>query len=455
MKKTTLGIMLIGLISVSVSGEEKSDVKQALWMQWRGPLATGMAPGANPPTSWAENSNILWKVAVPGRGHASPIVLADRIILTTAVETDKTVDPEKVKAMEAAVPEWQRKEARLPGKVLEFVVMALKRGDGSVLWRKTMLEEAPHSGTHGEGSWASGSPVSDGENIYAYFGSFGLYCLSLDGDKKWEKRFGLRKMKMNFGEGTSPALAGDMVIVCQDDESGSFIVALDKKTGAEKWRKERDELSQWSTPLVLKFKGQDQVIVSAAKAIRSYNPVDGAILWQASGLTTNVIPCPVSDGKYVVFMSGFRGSSIMAVDLDKTLLGGDVAGGIVEWRSDKDAAYASSPLLCDGLVYYLKGNEGSLSCLDIATGKINYSGQKLEGAKQMFSSPVGAGGRIYITSKNGITFVVKQGASFEVLAQNGLDDNFTASAAIVGDVIYLRGYKNLYCIGSTGSKQAR
>ena len=417
------------------------------WPQWRGPAATGeAAPDTKPPLTWAEDTNVRWKVAIPGRGRSSPIIWKDRIFLTTAVETAAPADPEKVKAVMAATPDFVRKEAHAPEKVVQFVVMALRRSDGSVLWQKTMCEQAPLAGTHADGSWASGSPITDGELLYAYFGSYGLYALTLDGEKKWSKDLGIFKTKANFGEGVSPVLCRDMLIVNQDHEGASFIVALDRKSGEEKWRVKRDEATSWATPLVVEQGGKRQIVVSATKRVRSYDPVDGTLLWEVGGMTDNVIPCPVTDGNLVFCMSGFRGSALLAVNL--AAASGDLTGkaDAIAWSSKANTPYVPSPVLSGGLLYYIKANEDFLTCADAATGKQQYA-NKLAGVQTVFASPVAAGGRLYIPGKNGLTAVVKLGPQFELLASNKLDDGVIASPAVAGNDLLIRGDKSLYCIG--------
>ena len=412
----------------------------------RGRPAIGPRGAGRWPPQWSETKNVRWKVAIPGRGHSSPIVWQDRVYVTTAIETDKTLGAEAVKAAEADTPDFVRKEAHRPEKVLQFVMLALKRTDGSVVWQQTVAEEAPGAGTHVEGSWASGSPVTDGEHVYAYFGSHGLYCLDLAGNKKWEKRLGTMKTKANFGEGASPALCGDLILVNQDQEGPSFLVALDKRTGDEKWRVARDEKTAWATPLVVEHEGRHQVVVSATKAIRSYDAATGALLWQAGGMTGNVIPSAVAGDGLVFCMSGFRDSALVAVRLAAAK--GDITGKAeaIAWSLDKDTPYVSSPLLGGGDLCFVKSNDGVLSCFDAATGTPRYRNQRLEGIKQIFSSPVGAAGRVYVTGKNGVTLVLKAGPKYEVLASNKLDDIFTASAAVAGRELYLRGHHNLYCL---------
>lgn len=389
------------------------------WPQWRGPLFNGVAPEANPPVRWDERTNIRWKTALPGRGNSSPVIWGDTIYVTTAVTGETTC---------------------------QFVVLAISRKDGSVLWKKVVCEEGLPTPTHADGSWASGSPITDGEFVYAYFGSQGLYCLDRDGNVKWQKRFGVMKTRNNFGEGASPALHGDTLLLTWDQEGPGFIVAFDKKTGEEKWRVERNEPTAWATPLVVEQAGKKQVIASATQRIRSYDFVTGKLLWECGGMTGNVIPTPVQLGDLVIAMSGFRGAAAVAVKLAEAA--DDITGKseAIAWKLAADTSYVPSPLLSGDRLYFLKVNAGLLSCLDARTGKPHYAGQALEGVKKIYASPVSAGGRVYITSTEGLTFVLKDAATFELLATNKLDDKFTASAAVVGKDLILRGQKHLYCL---------
>ncbi|HBC86011.1 MAG TPA: hypothetical protein DCZ94_03565 [Lentisphaeria bacterium] len=442
--KKCLAIFSIACILAMTAGAADAPVSD--WPQWRGPTATGEAsPDANPPVSWSEESNIAWKTAIPGSGRSSPIIWKDRIFITTALPTATAVDPEKVKAAVNDIPEFARKGAHVPDKVLQFMVMALKRSDGSVLWQKTVCEQAPLAGTHADGSWASGSPITDGELLYAYFGSYGLYVMTLDGEIKWSKNLGAFKTRANFGEGVSPVFCGDLLIINQDFEGASFIVALDRKSGEEKWRVKRDEATSWATPLVIQQGDKKQIVVSATKRIRSYNPADGSVLWEIGGMTANVIPCPLTDGNLVFCMSGFRGNALLAIKL--AAASGDLTGKAeaVAWECKKETPYVPSPVLSGGLLYYIKTNDGFLTCADAATGKVQYA-SKLENIKNVFASPVAAGGNLYVPGKDGLTVVLKLGPKFEVLSSNKLDDGIIASPAVAGKELFIRGYKNLYCI---------
>ena len=267
----------------------------------------------------------------------------------------------------------------------------------------------------------------------------------MDGEIQWSKNFGRMRTKLGFGEGSSPALHGDTLVMNWDHDDESFIAAFDKRTGEELWRTPRDETTSWSTPLVAPVDGGHQVIVTATSLTRSYDLETGELLWTLRGMTPNSIPSPSYVDGIAYLMSGFRGYSLQAVRLAGAQ--GELSNSRnIVWRHQRGTSYVPSALLYDDLIYFLRDNSGVLSCLDRRTGEVQYEGQRLRGIRTIYSSPVGASGRIYITSREGVTKVVKAGADFEEIATNQLDDGFDGTAAIVGDEIYLRGQEYLYCI---------
>jgi outer membrane protein assembly factor BamB len=253
------------------------------------------------------------------------------------------------------------------------------------------------------------------------------------------------KIAGNFGEGASPAIYKDKIIMIWDHQGKSFITALDKNTGKDVWKVDRDEGTSWATPLIVEVNGKLQIVTAASKLVRSYDFETGELIWQCSGLTGNVIPCPVSADGIVFVMSGFRGFALRAIDLAKAK--GDITDkDAILWKYDQDTPYTPSPMLANGKLYFLKANNGSLTCLDAKDGKVNYAIQKLEDTGSIYSSPTGVGDRFYIVGEKGLTYVIKQGPQFEVIAKNKLDDGFHASPVIIGNDLYLRGFKHLYCI---------
>ena len=436
------------------AGPPFSDADQQ-WPQWRGPNATGAAGTGSPPVEWSEDQNIHWKVAIPGKGSSSPVLWGNRIYLTTAVPTGNKIEappqPELEPPPQGDQPAGRRgrrgfrRNMSPPTEYLRFVVLAIDRQTGETVWEKTAEEVVPHEGIHKTGSFAAGSAVTDGENIYAFFGSRGLHCLDAEGKVKWKKSLGKMTIKLSFGEGASPVLHDQAIVIPWDHEGESFIVALNKETGEELWRDERDEITSWTTPLVVEHEGIAQVVTSATRKVRTYDLSDGKLLWELTGMTNNTIPSPVSENGVVYLTSGFRGSALMAVRLARAR--GDITGSeAILWSFDRDTPYVPSPLLYRGILYLLKGNNGILSAFDAATGERHYQ-QRLEGLGNIYASPVGVGGRVYITDREGKTVVVKAGPAPEVLATNSLQDGFDASMAIAGDEIYLRG-SHLYRIST-------
>ena len=413
-----------------------SDSYEKYWPQWRGPYATGVSRTADPPVEWSETKNIRWKVEIPGRGSGTPVIWNDKVFVLTAVPSveggDKSHEP-------------RGGGAKVPHK---FVVMALDRKTGRTLWERTAYEHTPHEGSHPQwGTWASSSAITDGERVYAFFDSFGLYAYDMNGTLLWSKDLGDKRMRQEFGEGQTPVLHGNRIVVQWDHQGPSFIAALDKTTGAELWRTDRQEIDSWGTPLVVEQNGRAQVITTAMNKVRSYDLETGKVVWEGPGLTMNPIPSAVYDDGIAILMSGFRGNQLRAVRLaDAT---GDITSTSAQvWTLEKDTPYVPSPLLYDGIVYFLKTNSGLLSAYDARTGTPHYALQRLDGVPNVFASPVGANGRVYLPGQEGTTLVIKSGPAYQVLAKNTLDDGFNASPALVDGELYLRGFRSLYSIGS-------
>jgi outer membrane protein assembly factor BamB len=323
--------------------------------------------------------------------------------------------------------------------------MAFERKTGQLAWERVVCEEVPHEGHHRDGTLASPSPLTDGRHVYAYFGSRGLYCLNPQGKDLWKKDFGDMRIENQFGEGSSPVLHGDTIVVNWDHEGDSFIVALDAASGKERWRQARDEATSWSSPLVIANADPVQVVVSASKRVRSYELASGQLLWECAGLGENCVPTPVAGGGMVFTMSGHREPALLAIRYPGVK--GDLTGSdAVAWHLDSGTPYVASPLLYGDLLYFAQKNDAILSCYEAKTGQPHYARQRLEEVVGLYASPVGADGRVYVVGRNGAACVMKRGPKFEVLAVNKLDDRFTASPALAGGEIYLRGHKFLYCI---------
>lgn len=408
------------------------------WQQWRGPLATGEAPNADPPIEWSETRNVRWKTALPGKGHSTPIVTGDRIFVTAAFPTGEPLEPRHDTAHgthhDVAVTHRH-----------EFAVIAIDRADGVIVWQQTVHSELPHEGGHITGSYASASPITDGELLFAFFGSRGLYALDLDGKVQWELDLGGMETKHAHGEGASPALYDDTLIVNWDHEGPSFLVALDKKSGTERWRAQRDEVSSWATPIVVEHEGKAQVIVSGTDRIRAYDLESGRVIWECGGLSANVVASPVAGDGIVFAGSSYDSQALLAIRLAGAE--GDVTGSSqIVWSRDRGTPYVPSPLLYDGSLYYLRHYQGILSRVEAKSGTEPTGPFRLSAVREIYASPIAAAGRIYITDRQGTTIVFTSEETPELLAINRLDDTFSASPAAVGSELYLRGESSLYSL---------
>lgn len=435
-------ILLTSLIGGVVRAGDFDDQRRMNWHQWRGPDATGVAPSGQPPIEWSPTKNLKWKAEIPGRGKSTPIVWGKKVFITTAIDTGKIVES-------AAKPEDQPERQfgiKFPNTLYRFVVLCLDRDTGKVLWEKTAVEELPHEGHHGDNSHASASPFTDGKAIYISFGSRGLYSYDMDGNLRWARKLDSVSTRLSFGEGSSPVAHGDVVILNRDNETNSYILAVDANTGDERWKVAREESSSWATPIIVEQNGRTQVISNASKLVRSYDLATGELLWTCGGQVANVTPSPVLLGQNVICMSGYRGSAAISIPIDSS--GDLVANNKISWKFEKDTPYVPSPLLYGNQLYFNKLNNGILTCLDATTGKPILESLRMPGLSNIYASPVGAADRVYFVGRDGVTLVLKKSTTFEVLATNSLEDSIDASPAIAGNQLFLRGQNHLYCLQS-------
>ncbi|MFC1738424.1 PQQ-binding-like beta-propeller repeat protein [Planctomycetota bacterium] len=432
-------VVVLFLITAGAYGQSADDY----WPTWRGPNNMGIAPNANPPLTWSESENIKWKVELTGDGsNSSPIVWKDKMFFQRAVKTDKKAktDASSESDENGGHPGGPRVEA--PSNVYSFDLVCIDRNSGKLLWQKTLNEAMPHQGHHQDHGYASFSPVTDGNYVWASFGSRGLYCCDLNGNLIWSKE--LTKMTTRWYEGSSPALAGNAIIVITDHEGDSYIFAFEKNTGQLLWKKQRDETTSWATPIVADTNGQLQVITSATKLIRCYDVKTGDLIWQCAGQTRNVIPSPVLGFGMVFCTSGFRGSSLQAIKLGQT---GDLTDSdAIAWQVNQATPYVPSPLLYKEKIYVCSVNDAVISCYNAKTGQAYFVKKNLEQIKGIYASPTAAADRVYFVGRNGVTYVIKPSEQLEILSINKLDDGFNASPAFVDNQIFLKGRKYLYCI---------
>jgi outer membrane protein assembly factor BamB len=353
------------------------------------------------------------------------VVWGDRVFVTSAVEADE-----------------DQVRGRRPGR-LAFVLLCFDRATGDLLWQRTAIEATPHEGTHSTNGYASASPCTDGEHVYAHFGSRGVFCYTMDGQLVWQRDLGDMKTRATFGEGASPTLVDGKLVVPWDHEGPSSLYALDKATGETIWRVERDEPTCWATPLVIEQGGRKQVVMNGQNYARAYDLDSGRELWRCGGQTERPVASAVAGDGIVFIGSGFRGSFLGAFRPDGQ---GDIAGtSHVVWTVSRDTPDIASPLLSGSRLYFYKGKSGLLTCLDAKTGAPHYTTQRT-GLGTIYASPVAAGGYVYLTDRSGTTVVVRDADDFEIVATNSVGETVDATPAPVDDQLFIRGEKHLFCI---------
>ncbi len=402
----------------------QSSLMAGNWAHWRGPTGNSVAPDAHPPIQWSSTQNIKWKVAIPGRGSGSPVIWEDRVFVVTAVPTGNS-------------------SGRIPR--LAFKILCFDRQTGQLNWEQTATVATPHQRTHQTHSFASGSPCTDGQHVYAYFGARGLYCYTMDGKLIWKRDdFGKMNTRNAFGEGSSPTIEGDKILVPWDHEGPSYLYALNKRTGKTIWKTPRDEPSCWATPLVVQHDGSKQIVMNGQTCARGYDLETGRELWRCGGQTSRPIASAVAADGLVFVGSGYQGSYLGAFQLDGK---GDIEGtNRVVWEINRDTPDVASPLLSDGRVYYHNGKSAGLTCVDAASGKLHYSQGRIRGISKTYASPLAANGYVYLTGRNGTTVVIEDSDKFKIVATNVLGEPVDATPAPVDDELFIRGERHLYCV---------
>jgi len=416
-----MATLAIPLASMAAGADPKA--ASGNWPHWRGPTGNGVSLDADPPLKWSPEDGIAWKTAIPGRGSASPVVWESRVFVATAVKLEGSAE---------LVPH-------------RFVLLALDRATGKVLWERVAIEATPREGHHSDHGFASASPFTDGERVYAYFGSRGLFAFTLAGEPAWHRTdFGTMTTRGTFGEGSSPTLHGDSIIVPWDHEGPSYITAIDRHTGKTLWKTDRDETSSWGTPLVAEHSGKLQVITTGEKFARGYDFASGRELWRCTGQTGRPVASPVAGHGVAIIGSGFRGAFLGAFRLDGK---GDLKGTEnVAWSLSKHTPDIPSPLLSGTRVYFFAGRNGILSCHDVSSGKPYYTALRVEGLGNVYASPVAASGRVYLTARDGTTVTIEDGDELKILAKSSVGEPVDATPALAGKDVFIRGEKHLFAI---------
>jgi outer membrane protein assembly factor BamB len=420
------------------------------WPQWRGPGGSGVAEAAVP-DRWSPDSNIAWKTEIPGRGHSSPVVWGDRVFLTTAIRGVQ------VPGRKAPVhlgydlkPGYVHPDSVDVDHRHALKVIAVDARSGRVLWDRTAYDGVMSDDRHRKNTYASSTAATDGRVVYAFFESAGLYAFDVDGTALWHASLG-PIIKAGLGPGTSPVLYERLVILQCDQEmgEGSFLVALDRFTGKEVWRVSRTNRRSWATPVLVRTP-RAELIASGAEAVIAYDPATGRELWRAAGVQSHPIPSPVAGHGMVFVTAGSQAKRAQALRVGGN---GDVTGTAnAVWQYAKGTAYVPSPILY-GRYLYLMTDKGLLTCLDAATGQVQYEGGRVPVPATFTASLVAAGGRLFLTSEDGDTFVVRAGPTHEVIATNSVGEPVYASPAIARATMFIRGERHLFAIRQASVRQ--
>jgi outer membrane protein assembly factor BamB len=418
------------------------------WPQFRGAKALGISEAKNLPDKWSKAENVAWKTEIPGYGWSSPIVWGDRIFVTSVVKDGLTEEPKKGLYFGGERPS-PSKDAH------HWMVYCLNTKTGKIEWETEVHSGPPSGSLHVKNTYGSETPVTDGERVYAYFGNQGLYCLDYGGKVLWSRKFDPVKTRNAWGTAASPVLHKDRIYVVNDNEDRSFMVSLNKMTGEEVWRVDRDEKSNWATPYIWENEKRTEIITPGTKRVRSYD-LDGKVLWELGGMSTIVIPTPFSQHGLLYVCSGYVGDKSRPVFAirpgasgDISLKEGETANESIAWSQKTAAPYNPSPLLL-GDYFYVLFDFGFLTCHDAKTGKEIYGKQRIntQGTSGFTASPWAYNGKIFCLSEDGDTFVIQAGPEYKLLGKNSLDEMCMATPAIAQDSLIIRTLGNLYCIRS-------
>jgi outer membrane protein assembly factor BamB len=440
MKRLALTLTLSIFLSLTAFAK----VPGANWPQWRGPDGNGVSGETNLPATWAADKNIKWKTPVAGRGHSSPIVWGKYIFLTTAIEGESIPNAKGPMRVEDYGPSGIHPDGVGADRKQTLKVMAYDANTGKMLWERTAFEGQVFDYRHRKASYASPTAATDGKVVVAYFGPEGVYAYDFKGQLLWKQDVG-KLGGASVGTSSSPLIYKNLVIVQCDADlvKNSFIVAFNLKTGKEVWRTNRDEQVGWSSPLLANAGARIELITSGAKSIIAYDPATGKELWRSKGLESNAVPTPVIGGGLAFIVSGYPSKVTYAVKLGSN---GQLKESDIAWKYNKGSAYVPSPIAYGDYLYLLT-DRGILTALDAKTGAVVYEGGRLPVPATFTASPVAYDGKLFLTSEDGDTFVVKAGPKHEVIGTNSLDEPVYASPAVAGGRLYVRGERNLYAIG--------
>ena len=439
-RRVVLASTLIGVVVATV-GALANDA----WPQFRGPGSLGVADDPTLPMSWSTTDNVAWMSEVPGLGWSSPIVWGDLVVVTTVVSSGD-VEPPRAGFYFGG-------ERPTPMDEHRWVVYAFDVATGALEWEREVHRAVPGTPRHLKNTYASETPVTDGQHIYAYFGNVGLFCLDMNGRLLWARAFDPVDTRAGWGWGTaaSPVLHHDRIYLVNDNDDQSYLVALSKETGAEVWRVERDEGSNWSTPYVWEHERGTELVTTGTDKVRSYD-LDGNPLWELTGMSSITIPTPFSAFGLLYISSGYIGDQQRPVFAIRSGARGDLSvaasaepGGHIAWFKPQLAPYNPSPIIY-GDYYYTLLDRGYLTCNDARTGGAVYDRQRIRVGAAFTSSPWAYKGHLFALSEDGDTYVIKAGPEFEVVAVNALDEFTMTTPAIAHGSLFIRTASKLYRI---------
>ena len=414
------------------------------WTQFRGPRAAGVvADNAARPERWSTTENVSWRTPLPGLGWSSPVV-ADGLVVLTTVASEGDVE----------VPEggwYGGGERDTPSDVHHWLVYGLDLETGEPRWRTEPHSGVPRTSHHLKNTFASETPVSDGQRFYALFGNVGLYALGPDGSVLWSRELPPARTRNGWGTAASPVLHEGRLYLVVDNEEQSYLAALSAETGAEVWRTARDEGSNWSTPFVWEHAQRTEIVTTGTDRIRSYD-LDGNLLWELGGMSSIVVPTPIAAHGLLYLESGYIGDFFRPVYAirpgaagDISLAEGESANEFVAWSLEQGGSYHPSPLVY-GDHYYTLLDRGLMTCHDARTGAEIYGRQRIDVGQAFTASPWAYNGRIFAMSEQGTTYVIEAGPEFRILAENPLDEFTMATPAILDDSLIIRTAEAVYRI---------
>ena len=445
---------ILGMVAVLLLGSAASAVAQEeQWTRFRGPNAGAVADDPRLPEVWSETENVVWKADIPGLGWSSPVVWNDHIFLTTAVSSGEERAPQP-----GLYDPGADHGATRSGASHRWLVYDFDFATGAVRWARELEVSVPGMERHIKNSFASETPVTDGERLYVYFGTIGLVAaLELDGEVAWTRELGVYNGRQRFGTAASPALHDDRLYVVNDNTTQSFLVALEATSGEEVWRVERDEVENWSSPFVWENELRTEIVTAGLRQIRSYS-LDGTLLWELSGMTVNVVPTPFAQDGLVYISSGYPGGMPRPVYAIRPGASGHISLGpgqngndFIVWYQPRLGTYNTSALVYDG-AYYTLLDRGFLLSHDARTGREIYGRTRVRPGSGFTASPWAYNGRIFLLGEDGDTFVVRAGSEFELLRTNSLNEMALATPAVVNGSLLLRTQSKLYRISNESSR---